>query len=99
MKIEKRTEFLTRDGVMRLLADDERKSVKVAEKGTPLAPGEEYLDLEHLELGVRRGPSATTPRGDVLPKRAVRPATWSKIMALVGAALPYGAPLKDSVKP
>jgi hypothetical protein len=99
MKSDKRAEFVTRDGVMRLLADDERKSVKVVEKGSSLARGEEYLDLEHLELGVRRGPVTTTPMSDVLPKRALRPATWSKIMELVGAALPRDVPVKESVKP
>jgi len=92
MTSDKRTIFLTRDGVMRLLADDEQKSVKSLQASTRLGPGEEYLDLEKLDQGALRGPNATTPMGNVLPKRALRPATWSKIVALIAATVPRSDP-------
>jgi hypothetical protein len=87
MATEKRTEFVTRDSILKELADDERKSVNKVEKEAGLQPGEEYLDLERLEAGVQRGPNTTTAMTNVLPRRSVRPETWSRIMARVSKAI------------
>jgi hypothetical protein len=80
MKPSKRSEYLTRDGVLKLLSDDEVASVCTAETADHLADGEEYLDLAHLDLGVRRA-AVATPMGRVLPRKAVHEGTWGKIMA------------------
>ncbi|MGO8992944.1 MAG: hypothetical protein ACLQVI_06425 [Polyangiaceae bacterium] len=79
MTSEKRSEYLTRDSVMKLLSDAEVASVSTAETALRVADGDEYLDLEQLDRGVLRGPTAT-PMGRVLPRKAVREATWSAIL-------------------
>jgi len=60
--------------------------VSIAEGAARLSNGDEYLDLEQLARGVQRAPAPTTPMGHVLPKKAVREATWLKILSLVGKA-------------
>jgi hypothetical protein len=45
MKNEKRTEYLTRAGLMKLLSDDEAARVSMAETAARLGDGEEYVDL------------------------------------------------------
>lgn len=79
MKDEKRTEYVTRDTILKLLSDDEIAKVSTAEAAS-LADGEEYIDLEHIEDGVRRARAGTKP-GRVLPRRAVQDATWRKIVS------------------
>jgi hypothetical protein len=78
MKDEKRTEYVTRDAILKLLSDDEVAKVSTAEAAS-LTEGEEYLDLEHLEQGVRRARPGTKP-ARVLPRGAVQEATWRKIL-------------------
>ncbi len=75
-----RTEYLTRDSILKLLSDDEIASVSNAETASRLADGDEYLDLEHLDHGVRRAGGARMPMGRVLAKKAVAEATWTKIV-------------------
>ncbi len=50
MNIDKRNEYLARDAVLKTLSDDEVASVSMAETAAQLADGEDYLDLERLEL-------------------------------------------------
>jgi hypothetical protein len=45
-----------------------------------LVHGDEYLDLTQLERGVRLAAGTSIPFGNVLPRRAVRDATWSKVL-------------------
>jgi len=80
-------EFVTRDSILKELAEDELKSVKKAEREERLQPGEEFLDLERLDAGVQRGPNTTAAMADVLPRRSVRPETWSRIMSRVANAI------------
>jgi hypothetical protein len=80
MNTEKRSEYLTRDSVLKLLSDAEVASVSTAETAPRLADGDEYLDLEQLARGVQQAPF-TTPMGRVLPRKAVREATWNAILA------------------
>ncbi len=87
MSTEKPIEFVTRDSILKELADDELKSVNKAEREVRLQPGEEYLDLERLEAGVQRGPNTTTAMVNVLPRRSIRPDTWSRIMSHVSRAI------------
>jgi hypothetical protein len=85
MENSKRNEYLTRNGVLRLMSDDEVASVCMAETKDHLAEGEEYLDLEKLDQGVLQAPRTVTPMGRVLPRKAVHEKTWEKILALVKA--------------
>jgi len=93
MNSHKRIDYLTRDGVLKLLSDDEAASVSNAESAEKLSEGDEYLDLEHLDEGVRKADGLIVDMGRVLPRKAVHEITWSKILAVVGrGAHPDAAP-------
>jgi hypothetical protein len=79
MNTENRTENLTRNSIMDLLSDDEIVSVSAAETDR-LSEGDEYLDLDHLDRGVRRATGMPTTMATVLAKNAVAEATWNKIL-------------------
>jgi hypothetical protein len=86
MKADKRTEYITRDTILRLLSDDEVARVSTAETAARLAEGDEYVDLEAPDQGVRRVlGSEAVPMGHVLPKKSVREKTWRQIVALLSA--------------
>ncbi len=80
-KNEKENEYKTRDAILKLLSDDEIARVSTAETAKHLSVGDEYLDLEHLDLGVRRAMVMTVPMGQVLSKKAVKEETWKAILA------------------
>lgn len=86
MQNETRSEYLTRDRVLKLLSDQEVASVATAETAERLADGDEYLDLERLHEGVQKAGTAATPMGRVLPKKAVHESTWSTILKQLGTA-------------
>jgi hypothetical protein len=86
MNSPQRIDYLTRDGVLKLLSDDEIASVSNAESAEHLAEGDEYLDLEHLDEGVHKADGMLVVVRRVLPKKAVHEQTWSKILAVVAAA-------------
>lgn len=74
----------TRESVLTLLSKEEVERVSASETLLRLTKGDEYLDLAHLELGVRRsiGDAPGTP---ILPRKAVHLATWKKILAKLPA--------------
>jgi len=78
----KRSEYLTRDTILKLLSDDEVSRASSKEAGPSLLAGDEYLDLEHLSRGVQQMQAKTKIKmGEVLPRSAVGDATWSNICA------------------
>ncbi len=78
----KRNDYVTRDAILKLLSDDEVARVSTKEAGPPLVDGDEYVDLAHLNQGVRRMQASTPIKmGEVLPRSAVADKTWSKICA------------------
>ena len=82
----KRDQYITREGILKLLSDDEIARVSTTEAGPPLAKGDEYVDLQHLYLGVRRmEANIQIKMGEVLPRRAVRDSTWSQICARIAS--------------
>jgi hypothetical protein len=81
-----RSEYLTRDRVLKLLSDQEVASVSTAETADRLADGDEYLDLEHLHDGVQRAGSSAAPMGRVLPKKAIHESTWDKLLQQLATA-------------
>jgi len=81
-----RSEYLTRDRVLKLLSDQEVASVSTAETADRLADGDEYLDLEHLHDGVQRAGSSAAPMGRVLPKKAIHEGTWDKLLQQLATA-------------
>jgi hypothetical protein len=95
MKIDDRNEYLTRDSLLKLLSDDEVARVSTAETAARLADGDDYVDLQQLDRGVQRATGATASIGHLLPRKAVREATWSAIVA----RLPAGsAPATHSLR-
>ena len=85
LKNDKRTEYATRDSILKLLSDHEVARVSTAETAAHLSDGDEYLDLEQLGQGVQRARGTATPMGRVLPKKAVHANTWSKILTQLAA--------------
>jgi hypothetical protein len=82
MNNEKRSEYFTRDGIMGLLSDDEVARVTTIEAAASLVPGDEYIDLEQLDQGVRMASAGTEsiPMGRVIARKAVKSKTWSDIV-------------------
>jgi hypothetical protein len=76
----RRAPLVTREAILNLLSDDETARVSNAEWVAALPDGEEYLDLERLDEGVRRHPQQVTSKGHLLPRRAVHEATWARIL-------------------
>ncbi|MEN9577477.1 MAG: hypothetical protein RJA70_486 [Pseudomonadota bacterium] len=85
-KNEPRTVYVTRDAILKLLSDDEIARVSTAETAARLMDGDEYVDLEVPDQGVRTAlGSSSIPMGRVLPKKAVLEKTWREIVALLSA--------------
>ncbi len=84
--MNKRTEYITRDTILKLLSDDEVARVSTAEAAAQLVDGDEYVDLRVPDQGVRKALGlATAPMGDVLPRKAVHQQTWARIVGLLAA--------------
>jgi hypothetical protein len=82
---ESKADYVIRDSILKLLSDDEIARVSTAETAAHLQDGEEYLDLEQLQQGVRRAITRPTPMGRVLPRRAVDDQTWTRILSHLAA--------------
>jgi hypothetical protein len=83
MNTDQRNALVTRDAILKLLSDQETESVSTAETQAILATGDEYLDLEHLEQGVRKAAGAPVPMSRILARKAVHQDTWKNIMNLL----------------
>jgi hypothetical protein len=81
MRNEHRRQYLARSNLLKVLSDEDVANVSSAETAERLRDGDVYLDLAHLEHGLRRARGETTPSGPVLPKKAVREQTWKRILA------------------
>jgi hypothetical protein len=93
MKNDKRSEYVTRDSILKLLSDEELASVTTAETAVQLPDGDEYLDLEQLKRGVQRASRTNTSMGRVLPRKAVHANTWSKILTQLATKCKVTAPV------
>jgi hypothetical protein len=80
MKTENKADYSTRDAILKLLSDAELAKVCTAETAADLPAGEEYLDLEDLESGLRKAPVVPGEMGRVLSRTAVLQETWGKIL-------------------
>jgi hypothetical protein len=79
---------LKREAILKLLTDVEVAKVSTAEDAPRLVEGDEYVDLEDLDSGVRVQLVQATPRtapGRALPRSAVSDATWAKIVRVVAS--------------
>ena len=96
--------YVLRDNIMSLLSKEEVASVCTAEAAERLSDGDEYLDLEQLDQGVRRAQRTPTPMSRVLPKNAVHQDTWGKILTQlaetnIAAEHPVGSQESQSASP
>jgi hypothetical protein len=79
MAIAKQT-IVTRDAILNLLTEAEVAKVSTAEGLVALAEGEDYVDLERLDLGVQRAKhDVKIAMENVVPRSAVGQSNWSKI--------------------
>jgi hypothetical protein len=93
--------FPTADAIIALLSEDEIENVNKHEATVGHADTDEYLDLEHVEQGVRRGLGPPRPVCRVLPRKAVRETTWARIIAALdvdSAQAPSSGPRRCSTR-
>ena len=84
-------DYIGRAAIMALLSDEEVRQVQAAGTGASLAEGDEYLDLDRLQEGVRRASeSKRAPMKRVLPRKSVRALTWQKILTQLAPPLSIG---------
>lgn len=75
-----------------LLSDDEVACVCTAETAVRLREGEEYLDLDALDEGVRSALGTSPNMSRLLLRRAVSKETWGKILEKLAALRAAPAP-------
>jgi uncharacterized membrane protein len=92
---EARARFATRDQVLELLTDDEVSKVSLAETDGQIAEGEEYVDLLHMDRGVRRALAGSTAGGR-LARKAVQDETWGRITSLLVPSSAATQPMRGS---
>jgi hypothetical protein len=85
---DRETGYLSCDGALKLISDDEA-SARAVETGARLSDGDEYLDLRRLAEGVRRVQGTAASMEHVPPRKAVHEVTWTRIVKQL-AALPIG---------
>ena len=81
-----RTEYLTREQVLKLLSDGELADFSHGSGNESLRNGEEYLDLEHLARGVQHARSGVLPAAHALARKSVHEDTWRRILKQLSAA-------------
>jgi putative intracellular protease/amidase len=81
MSTDEHIEYQTRDDILKLLSPEELGAASNA-SDLRIPEGDEYLDLDHLELGVLRA-EANTSGEHMLRRAVVRDATWTKILAVL----------------
>jgi hypothetical protein len=80
-----RTELVARHSILKLLSDAEVASLSSAEAAAPLSDGDEYLDLDQLDRGVCLATGMFAPRGQVLPRKALRAHKWHEVLTQLEA--------------
>ncbi len=68
------------------MASQEHSEYAARERILELLSDEEVAKVSTAEEGVRQVHGAATPVGRVLPRSAVRDATWSRIVSEIGGA-------------
>lgn len=71
----------TRDAVLALLSPDDAAKVCAAEATAKLGAGENYLDLHHLDHGVRSATAEAAPINNVVGKSAISDRIWQFLLA------------------
>lgn len=79
MKYIQQKRVHTRASILKLLTDAEVARVLRAGTGQCLRSGDEYVDLNQLDRGVRRVGRKMSPTGLVLARKGVAESTWLEI--------------------
>jgi hypothetical protein len=90
-----KTEHITRENILMLLSDDEVAGVCTAETAVHPLEGEEYLDLDDLEQGVRSTIGTSPKMSRLLLRRAVHQKTWDKILQQIATLRTAQTPSKS----
>jgi hypothetical protein len=85
----KQSEQINRDQILKTLSDAETARVSMAETEKALAEEEDFVDLDNLAAGIQQAQSGTR-LSNVVPRSAVGPATWKKIVEMLQS--PSSAP-------
>jgi hypothetical protein len=80
-----RTELVARHSILTLLSEHEVASVSMAETAVMLSDGDEYVDLEQLDRGVRLATGTSILLSNVISRRAVCETTWSRVLTQLEA--------------
>jgi hypothetical protein len=75
-----------REIIFQLLSNSEVDTISSAATKARLGNGDEYIDLQELELGVQRIRGTARPAGDVLVRKAIYEDTWRKVVRQLTAA-------------
>lgn len=90
-----RAQHITRESILMLLSDHEVASVCTAETKVRPLEGEEYLDLDALDEGVRSALGTSPNMSRLLFRKSVNKETWDKILDQLSelrTALPHSQP-------
>jgi hypothetical protein len=80
MKDNDRVTHITPETIQELLSEDDGAGRHAPGGVSLLVRGDEYLNLDHLERGVRRCARKSSLLPHVLPRKDVQEATWNKIV-------------------
>lgn len=84
MKLDLLAEYRVRRQVVELLSDAETTRLEEALSTGILQDGEEYLEVDHVSLGVQRArPGMLLGRSRLILRRALDTDTWSQLVALL----------------
>ena len=75
----------SKEAVLMLLSDAETGQVSAAEGKPALHAGEPYVDLDNLAAGVQTAGDGIVPVANIIPRSAVTPATWERIVTKLKA--------------
>ncbi len=77
-------EYRVRRQMVELLSDVDTARLQQALASAPLQDDEEYIEVDHVSLGVQRARAGTPPRrGRLHLRRALAPNTWAQLVTLL----------------
>ena len=107
MAVQDDERAFNRESILQTLWGDPIAGVVGHDVPLRLQRGEEYLDLQRLEFGVQVARANMSPTGGELSRKAVRAATWDKLLVQLPShgvgrgpmALPVAAPQRSAGVP
>ncbi len=72
--------YVNRESILKALWEDDIDRISRTKIPARLQKGDEFVDLQLLEMGVQRAPGIIAPIGGVLARKSVAAHTWSRIL-------------------